>query len=114
MLELKGAYLPINGDDKGLNAVMTYRDLVVNSIARPKALAQLGRVGRQCVTHIQGAGQSVEEATQTMQDYEVRRLAVADCHELEWIPKARRYCPKLSSRSDRGLKGISPANDVCT
>ncbi|AIY03136.1 hypothetical protein ART_3537 [Arthrobacter sp. PAMC 25486] len=68
MVELKGASLPINGDDKGLNAVRTDRDIVVNSLAQPEALAQLGRVGRPGDTHGHGDGASVEDATQTMQE----------------------------------------------
>lgn len=89
MLELNGGSLPVNGDDKRLKAVTTDRDIVVNPLAQLKVLAQLGRVGRPGETHRHGAGESVEEATQSMQEYEVRRLPVPDCHELVRILRHR-------------------------
>jgi CBS domain-containing protein len=83
MAELDVGSLPICGEDQRLKGVVTDRDIVVRVLAQgqdPRKVKAAELAEGKPVTI--GADDSIEEAIQTMQDHQVRRLPVIDGHEL--------------------------------
>lgn len=86
MLELDVGSLPICGEDNRLKGMLTDRDIVTKCLARgadPRT-AKAGELAEGKPVTI-GADDGIEEAIQTMQSHQVRRLPVIDGHELVGI-----------------------------
>ncbi|HEY4558856.1 MAG TPA: CBS domain-containing protein [Enteractinococcus sp.] len=75
--------MPICGEDNRLKGMLTDRDIVIGCIAegRDPAKTTAGEFGGEKPVTI-GADDSIEEAIQTMQEHQVRRLPVIDGHDL--------------------------------
>jgi CBS domain-containing protein len=83
MRDLNVGALPICGEDNRLKGMVTDRDIVVRCIAEggdPNTV-RVGELGDGKPVTI-GADDSVDEALQTMKQYQVRRLPVIDGHAL--------------------------------
>lgn len=83
MKDLDVGSLPICGEDNRLKGVLTDRDIVVKCLAAggdPRT-ATAGEFAEGKPVTI-GADDSIEEAIQTMQHHQVRRLPVIDGHDL--------------------------------
>lgn len=83
MRDLQVGFLPVCSTDGQLQGVVTDRDIVV------KCIADGGDPSSSTVSHLAegepvtiGADDSVEEAMQTMSEYDVVRLPVIDGHSL--------------------------------
>lgn len=83
MLQLDVGSLPICGKDDRLKGMVSDRDIVIKCLARggdPRTTLA-GELGEGKPVTI-GADDSIEEAINTMQDHQVRRLPVIDGHKL--------------------------------
>jgi CBS domain-containing protein len=83
MADLDVGAMPICGENNRLQGVLTDRDIVVKCLAygadpQEKRAKDLG-VGEVITI---GADDDIQEALQTMQDHQVRRLPVIDGHTL--------------------------------
>ena len=79
--------LPICGDDRRLQGMLTDRDIVVKVVAAgkdPKSTT-VGDVAVATEVVTIGADDSVEDALQTMKEHKVRRLPVIDGDEVVGI-----------------------------
>ncbi|TDO58825.1 MULTISPECIES: CBS domain-containing protein [Kribbella] len=83
MRDLDVGALPICGEDNRLKGMLTDRDIVVKCIADggDPTKATAGSFGQGKPVTI-GADDSIEEALQTMEAHQVRRLPVIDGHDL--------------------------------
>ncbi|MGQ1839735.1 CBS domain-containing protein [Kocuria turfanensis] len=83
MKDLDVGALPICGEDDRLKGVLTDRDIVVRCLAVGTDPRQVkaGQLAQGKPVTI-GADDSVEEAIDTMQEHQVRRLPVIDGHAL--------------------------------
>jgi CBS domain-containing protein len=83
MRDLNVGALPICGEDNRLKGMVTDRDIVVRCIAEggDPYTVRVGELGDGKPVTI-GADDSVDEALQTMKQYQVRRLPVIDGHNL--------------------------------
>src|SRR4051812_11846486 len=80
--------LPICGEDNRLKGMITDRDIVVHVLAEGKDpnTTKAGEVGEGDANTVTiGADDSVDEALETMQRYQVRRLPVIDGQEMVGI-----------------------------
>lgn len=86
MADLDVGSLPICGEDDRLKGMLTDRDIVVKCLARggDPATTRAGELAEGKPVTI-GADDDIEEALQTMKDYQVRRLPVIDGHDLVGI-----------------------------
>jgi CBS domain-containing protein len=88
MRDLDVGALPICGEDKRLKGVITDRDIVVGVLAEGKdpGSTKAGEIGSGDANTVTiGADDSIDEALETMQRYQVRRLPVIDGQELVGI-----------------------------
>jgi CBS domain-containing protein len=86
MKDLDVGSLPICGEDNRLKGMVTDRDIVIKVLADgqdPRSV-KAGELGQGKPVTI-GADDSIEEAIQTMQSHQVRRLPVIDGHDLVGI-----------------------------
>jgi CBS domain-containing protein len=86
MAELEVGAMPICGDDDRLKGMVTDRDIVVKVLAQGKdpGSTEAGELGEGKPVTI-GADDSVEEALNTMKEFNVRRLPVIDDQRLVGI-----------------------------
>ena len=86
MRDLDVGSLPICGDDDKLKGMLTDRDIVVRCLAEDgdPATATAGSLAQGKLVTI-GADDSVDEALQTMQESQVKRLPVIDGHRMVGI-----------------------------
>src|SRR3954454_23432808 len=88
MRDLDVGALPICGDDKRLKGMITDRDIVVHVLAEGKdpGATNAGDVGEGDANTVTiGADDSIDEALETMQRYQVGRLPVIDGTEVVGI-----------------------------
>ena len=88
MRDLDVGALPICGEDNRLKGMITDRDIVVHVLAEGKdpSTTKSGDVGEGDANTVTiGADDSVDEALETMQRYQVRRLPVIDGQEMVGI-----------------------------
>src|SRR4051794_18107449 len=88
MRDLDVGALPICGEDNRLKGMITDRDIVVHVLAEGKDpnSTKAGEVGEgDSNTVTIGADDSIDEALETMQRYQVRRLPVIDGTEMVGI-----------------------------
>ena len=88
MRDLDVGALPICGDDKRLKGMITDRDITVHVVAEGKdpSSTKAGEVGEGDANTVTiGADDSVDEALETMQRHQVRRLPVIDGQEVVGI-----------------------------
>lgn len=83
MLQLDVGSLPICGEDNRLKGILSDRDIVIKCIAQGgnPSTTRAGDLGEGKPVTI-GADDNIEEAIDTMQKHQVRRLPVIDGHEL--------------------------------
>ena len=83
MLQLDVGSLPICGEDNRLKGIVSDRDIVIKCIAQGgnPGTTRAGDIAEGKPVTI-GADDSIEEAIDTMQKHQVRRLPVIDGHEL--------------------------------
>ncbi|MFF0345155.1 CBS domain-containing protein [Kribbella sp. NPDC004875] len=111
MREFDVGALPICGDDNRLKGMLTDRDIVVKCVADggdPRKTTAGAFAQRKPVTI--GADDSVEEALQTMEEHQVRRLPVVDGHELVGMLAQADVVQAAPGRAGRTVSEISESS----
>jgi CBS domain-containing protein len=100
--------MPICGEDNRLKGMLTDRDIVVKCIADggDPAKTTAGAFGQGKPVTI-GADDPVEEALQTMEAHQVRRLPVIDGHELVGMLSQADVVQAAPGRAGRTVSEIS-------
>ncbi|HWD81183.1 MAG TPA: CBS domain-containing protein [Kribbella sp.] len=111
MRELDVGALPICGEDDRLKGMLTDRDIVVKCVADggDPSKATAGAFGEGKPVTI-GADDSVEEALQTMEKYQVRRLPVIDGHKLVGMLAQADVVQAAPGRAGRTVSDISESS----
>jgi CBS domain-containing protein len=108
MRDLDVGALPICGEDNRLKGMLTDRDIVVKCLAEggDPAAATAGSFGQGKPVTI-GADDSIEEALQTMEAHQVRRLPVIDGHDLVGMLSQADVVQAMPGRAGRTVSDIS-------
>ncbi|GAA1121542.1 CBS domain-containing protein [Kribbella jejuensis] len=108
MRDLDVGALPICGEDNRLKGMLTDRDIVVKCIAEGgdpnQTTAGTFAQGKPVTI---GADDSIEEALQTMEAHQVRRLPVIDGHELVGMLAQADLVQAAPGRAGRTVSEIS-------